>query len=55
MMQLSRWKFVVVTASILFGLLFAIPNVLSASVRESMPGFLPNKTPNLGPDLQGRS
>jgi preprotein translocase subunit SecD len=55
MMQLSRWKFVVVAASIIFGLLFAVPNVLPASVRDAMPGFLPHKTLNLGLDLQGGS
>lgn len=55
MMTLSRWKFIVVAASIIFGLLFAIPNVLPASVRDAMPGFLPHKTLNLGLDLQGGS
>jgi len=55
MLTLSRWKFIVVAASIIFGLLFALPNVLPASVRDSMPGFLPRKTLNLGLDLQGGS
>jgi len=55
MMTLSRWKFIVVAASIIFGLLFAVPNILPASVRDSMPGFLPRKTLNLGLDLQGGS
>ncbi|MDP1736366.1 MAG: protein translocase subunit SecD [Caulobacter sp.] len=55
MMTLSRWKFITVAAAIIFGLLFALPNVLPASVRASMPGFLPNKTLNLGLDLQGGS
>ena len=55
MMTLSRWKFIVVAASIIFGLLFAIPNVLPASVRDAMPPFLPHKTLNLGLDLQGGS
>ncbi len=55
MMQLSRWKFVVVTAAVLFGLLFTLPNLLPASVRDAMPGFLPKKTLNLGLDLQGGS
>ena len=55
MMQLSRWKFVAVTAAVLFGLFFSLPNVLPASVRDSMPGFLPHKTLNLGLDLQGGS
>lgn len=55
MMQLSRWKFVAVAAAIVFGLLFATPNLLPASVRDALPGFLPSKTLNLGLDLQGGS
>ena len=55
MMQLSRWKFVTVTAAIIFGLLFTLPNLLPASMRDAMPGFLPRKTLNLGLDLQGGS
>jgi preprotein translocase subunit SecD len=55
MMQLSRWKFVTVTAAIIFGLLFTLPNLLPAGVRDAMPGFLPKKTLNLGLDLQGGS
>ena len=55
MMTLSRWKFIVVAAAVLFGLLFTLPNVLPAGVRDSIPGFLPRKTLNLGLDLQGGS
>lgn len=55
MMQLARWKFIVVAAAVVFGLLFAVPNLLPASVRDAMPGFLPRKTLNLGLDLQGGS
>ncbi|MDP1633010.1 MAG: protein translocase subunit SecD [Caulobacter sp.] len=55
MMTLSRWKFIVVAASIIFGLLFALPNVLPANVREQLPAFMPKKTLNLGLDLQGGS
>ncbi|ATQ42473.1 protein translocase subunit SecD [Caulobacter mirabilis] len=55
MMVLSRWKVIVVLAALLFGILFTLPNVLPASVRESLPPFLPKKTLNLGLDLQGGS
>ena len=55
MMTLSRWKFIVVTAAVLFGLLFTLPNLLPAGVRDAIPGFLPHKTLNLGLDLQGGS
>lgn|SRR5215217_2095548 len=55
MMALSRWKVIVVIASIAFGLLFALPNVLPQSARDALPGFMPKKTLNLGLDLQGGS
>ncbi len=55
MMQLSRWKLIVVIATVLFGLLFALPNALPAKVREGLPGFMPKSTLNLGLDLQGGS
>lgn len=55
MMQLSRWKIIVVIATVLFGLLFALPNVLPANVRNSLPPFMPKSTLNLGLDLQGGS
>ncbi|MES2032559.1 MAG: protein translocase subunit SecD [Pseudomonadota bacterium] len=55
MMTLSRWKVIVVLASIIFGLLFALPNVLPQSARDALPGFMPKKALNLGLDLQGGS
>jgi len=42
-------------AIILAGLLFALPNILPASVLERWPGFLPNKPVALGLDLRGGS
>jgi SecD/SecF fusion protein len=42
-------------AVILTGLLFALPNVLPASVLERWPAFLPNKPVALGLDLRGGS
>ena len=55
MIQISKWKVTLVTLSVIFGVLFALPNVLPANVRESLPGFLPSRTLNLGLDLQGGS
>ncbi|MFZ5670639.1 MAG: protein translocase subunit SecD [Pseudomonadota bacterium] len=55
MMTLSRWKFIVVLASVILGLMFAAPNALPANVRDSLPPFLPKKALNLGLDLQGGS
>ncbi|NEX95056.1 protein translocase subunit SecD [Caulobacter sp. 17J65-9] len=55
MIQVSRWKVTVVALATVFGILFALPNVLPADVRARMPGWLPSKTLNLGLDLQGGS
>lgn len=55
MMTVSRWKIIAVIAAVLLSLLFAMPNVLPANVRDGLPGFLPKKGLNLGLDLQGGS
>lgn len=55
MVHLSRWKVVVVALTLLFGLLFALPNVLTPAQREALPPFVPKSALNLGLDLQGGS
>ena len=55
MMNLSRWKVIAVVFAAIFGVLFTLPNLLPADVRESLPGFMPKQTLNLGLDLQGGS
>lgn len=55
MLTLSRWKLVLVALAVVFGLLFALPNVLPKDMRDNLPGFMPSKTLNLGLDLQGGS
>jgi preprotein translocase subunit SecD len=55
MLTLSRWKVIVVIAAILFGFLFTLPNLLPQAMRDALPPFMPNKTLNLGLDLQGGS
>ncbi len=55
MVQLSRWKVTLVVAAVIFGCLFAYPNLLSPAQREALPGWLPKNTLNLGLDLQGGS
>lgn len=55
MLNLSRWKVTLVILSVIFGVLFSLPNVLTAKQREALPGWLPKKTLNLGLDLQGGS
>ncbi|WGM30759.1 protein translocase subunit SecD [Brevundimonas sp. NIBR11] len=55
MIQLSRWKVILVAASLFFGVLLALPNMLSDAQREALPAFMPKNKLNLGLDLQGGS
>jgi preprotein translocase subunit SecD len=55
MMQLSRWKVWMVVGATLLALFLASPNVLPASVLQSLPSWMPSKKLNLGLDLQGGS
>jgi preprotein translocase subunit SecD len=55
MLALSRWKIILVVGSIIFGILYSLPNVLPDSALAHWPGFLPSKRLNLGLDLQGGS
>lgn len=55
MMNLSRWKVVAAVLSVIFGILFTLPNVLPQKTLDSLPGFLPKQRLNLGLDLQGGS
>ncbi len=55
MLALSRWKIAVVLASVIFGILFSLPNALPDSVLAQWPSFLPHQRLNLGLDLQGGS
>ena len=55
MIQLSRWKVILVVLALVFGVLLAFPNALSPSQRAALPGWLPKNALNLGLDLQGGS
>ena len=55
MIQLSRWKVILVVLAFVFGSLLALPNLLSESQRAALPGFMPKSALNLGLDLQGGS
>jgi preprotein translocase subunit SecD len=55
MMTLSPWKVVLVVLATVLGLLFTLPNLLPADLRDRLPGFLPHDTLHLGLDLQGGS
>ena len=55
MLNLSRWKVVLVLLSVVFGVLFAAPNIIPAKTLESLPAAVPKQRLNLGLDLQGGS
>lgn len=55
MVRIETWKIVLILALTVYGVLLALPNMYSPSVRDSLPGWLPSKTINLGLDLQGGS
>ena len=47
MIHLSRWKVVLLVLSLLFGLLFSYPNLLTADQHAALPGWLPKSGLNL--------
>lgn len=57
MINIASWKVYLSIAVCVFGVAFAMPNVLSSDLRakisETMPSFVPSKTVNLGLDLRG--
>ncbi|MFC3069600.1 protein translocase subunit SecD [Phenylobacterium soli] len=55
MMNLSRWKVLLVVIATVLGLVFTLPNLLPKQTLDALPGFVPKKALNLGLDLQGGS
>lgn len=55
MIHLSRWKVILLAVSVVFGLLFAYPNMLTESQRNALPSWMPKRTLALGLDSQGGS
>ena len=55
MMNLARWKVILVVLVTLISALFTLPNLLPAKIRDSLPAFMPKNTLHLGLDLQGGS
>jgi protein-export membrane protein SecD len=53
MVQLARWRVILVAAVTVIGILFALPNFLPAEMRERLPGLMPRQALNLGLDLRG--
>lgn len=54
MLQVARWRVILVLVVALFGALFAAPNAIPPNVRAQLPSFIQN-TINLGLDLRGGS
>jgi len=55
MLQVARWRVILVIIVTVLGIVFALPNVLPQNLRDQLPRFLPHQTINLGLDLQGGS
>jgi|CXWL01.1.fsa_nt_gi protein-export membrane protein SecD len=55
MLQVARWRVLLVMIVTILGIVVALPNVLPARIRDSLPPWLPHQTVNLGLDLQGGS
>lgn len=55
MIHFSAWKTTLVLLTVLLGIAFAAPNLVSQESVESWPSWLPNKRMVLGLDLQGGS
>lgn len=52
MIQIARWKIVLVLLTCLLGVVYAMPNVMGEA-RKSLPDWWPHQTVNLGLDLRG--
>jgi preprotein translocase subunit SecD len=55
MLQFTKFQTAGIALLVLLGALFALPNLLPEVTRNSLPGFVPKGTINLGLDLQGGS
>lgn len=55
MLQISRWRIVLVVLAVVLGGIFAAPNFIPENARSQIPDFLPNSGVNLGLDLRGGS
>jgi len=55
MMELSRWKIIMVALVTLVGIYLSLPNFVPQTMRDHLKGVLPPNTLNLGLDLQGGS
>ena len=55
MIHFSRWKIILVLGLCALGLVLATPNLFSKKQLAGLPGWVPQRTLNLGLDLRGGS
>jgi preprotein translocase subunit SecD len=55
MLQVARWRIILVAVVTAMGIAFAFPNFVPQSARDALPSFMPRQAINLGLDLQGGS
>ena len=59
MLNIEKWKVILIIALCVLGVIYAVPNVLPAKqqawLEQNMPAWMPSKTINLGLDLRGGS
>jgi protein-export membrane protein SecD len=55
MVQIARWRVILVLVVTILGLVFAAPNLIPEQARAALPGYVPKNAINLGLDLQGGS
>jgi len=55
MLQVARWRVILVAVVAAMGIAFAFPNFVPEQMRNSIPNFLPRQAINLGLDLRGGS
>jgi protein-export membrane protein SecD len=55
MLQVARWRIILVALVTVMGIAFAFPNFVPENVRNRLPSFVPKQAINLGLDLRGGS
>lgn len=55
MLQVARWRVILVMVVTVVGLAFAFPNFVPERLRDQIPNFMPRQAINLGLDLRGGS
>ncbi|MEM9279396.1 MAG: protein translocase subunit SecDF, partial [Pseudomonadota bacterium] len=53
MLYFSKWKIVAILLTVLTGIVFAVPNLLSEEQAKKIPNWLPHYQMTLGLDLKG--